>query len=359
MHQLSALLLREVAVESREWIVIDGVLGTSGDLQVFTGFTSAKILCNLSFADVLDESTGHGYQRRFSDKHSLDFRRYIQRPNATTIPLTFNLRPDKQKYWEVNRPQGTTAQIRVRTEHPKVLSQVDCQHRLGHLYDLDVQLPFMSYIGLDMQQEMKVFNTINSKARGLSSSLIDFHEATLSSNLAIEKPELYIALRLNNDGESTWHKQLDLGGKKTIGMYRRASLRTLQKAVKMFLARTSILEANPVHIAYEVVNNFWRAVAVVFSTQWDNPRDHLISKGIGVYALMSVLAALFKDTSRRGVEASQPFFASTLSDFLSEFDWNSRGPLRGLSGATGIDEASSILLRHFNLQSVPGGRNNS
>jgi len=49
------------------------------------GFAPASLLHGLSFADVLDERTGRGYQRRFNAQHSLDFRRYIQRPGSATI----------------------------------------------------------------------------------------------------------------------------------------------------------------------------------------------------------------------------------------------------------------------------------
>ena len=51
------------------------------------------------------------------------------------------------------------------------MAQVDCQHRLGHLSDLPIMLPFMCFIGLTEREEMEVFNVINSKAKGLSTSL--------------------------------------------------------------------------------------------------------------------------------------------------------------------------------------------
>ena len=82
-------------------ITIHGSIGMSGDREVFIGITSASILHSLSFADVLNEETGNGYQRRFNPRHSLDFRRYIQTPNSTTIPLTLNLRPSSIKSWKI------------------------------------------------------------------------------------------------------------------------------------------------------------------------------------------------------------------------------------------------------------------
>lgn len=44
------------------------------------GFAPANLLHSLSFADVLNEDTGEGYQRKFSRKHSLDFRHLHPQP---------------------------------------------------------------------------------------------------------------------------------------------------------------------------------------------------------------------------------------------------------------------------------------
>src|SRR5205823_3581612 len=123
---------------------------------------------------------------------------------------------------------------------------------------------------------MEIFNVINSKAKGLSTSLLDYHAATLASNLATERPELFVALHLHNDPESPWFRQLDLGGKATSGLQRRASLRTMQKAVKRFLSQTHILKHETTEVAASAVLAFWSAVASVLREQWAEPRKHLL-----------------------------------------------------------------------------------
>src|SRR5262245_45240995 len=170
-------------------ITINGLVGLSYQQEVVVCFAPARLLYALSFADVLDEDTGQGYQRRFNPKHSLDFRKYIQAPQSSTIPLTFNLRPHPKKGWRIIKDSATNARLEIAPDAGKVLAQVDCQHRLGHLSDLETSLPFMCYIGLSVRQEMEVFNTINSKAKGLSTSLLDFHDATLAGDLGAERPE--------------------------------------------------------------------------------------------------------------------------------------------------------------------------
>jgi DNA sulfur modification protein DndB len=252
------------------------------------------------------------------------------------------LRPRTDRGWVVVDAGAGRARLEVAADAGKVLAQVDCQHRLGHLSELAVELPFMCFVGLTEREEMEVFNIINSKARGLSASLLDFHDAQLASDLAGDRPELYVALFLKNEPTSPWYRQLDLGGTSTSGLTRRASLRTLQKAIKIFLGRTKILRHHSPDAAAQVVHDFWVAVALVLADQWSRPRNHLLTKGIGVYALMEVAADLVAEVRDGGVP-DKNYFASSLADFAIEFDWSTEGPLKGLGGEGGVKAAVSLV----------------
>lgn len=328
-------------MSSKFSIELDGQLGWSAKRRVFLGFAPASLLFSASFADVLNEDTGQGYQRKLNSKHSLDFRKYIQEQTSSTIPLTFNLRPRPDTAWSIVEREPPFARLCIDESAGKVLAQVDCQHRLGYLNDLDVSLPFMCFLGLTEREEMEVFNVINSKAKGLSTSLLDFHDATLASDLASERPELFIALHLNNNPESPWYRQLDLGGNSTSGLMRRASLRTMQKAVKRFLGQTKILHHLSPDAAAQVVLDFWSAVAIVAREAWDSPRRHLINKGVGVYALLAVAVDLYLESL--GQSCDKRYFAAKLSEFISSLDWSTNGDLKGLGGETGVNEAVSII----------------
>ena len=88
-----------------------------------------------------------------------------------------------------------------------------------------------------------------------------------------------------------------------------------------------------------MVTDYWCAVAGVLHGQWGNTRKHYLTKGVGVYALMGLLADLWKE--RRGVipQLSRGYFEAVLCDFALDFDWSTSGPLKGLGGATGAREA--------------------
>lgn len=323
--------------------VVECIRGVSAGRPVLMGFMKASDLCAVSFADVLDEDTGTGYQRRLNSKHSLDFRRYIRSEGSATIPLTFNLRPDLKPGWSIVDAGDGRARLSFAPGAGKVMAQVDCQHRLGHLADLDIQLPFMTFVGLSVREETEIFNVINSKAKGLSNSLLDFHDAQLASDLGRERPELYIAMLLRNEPGSPWHRQLDLGGTATSGMERRASLRTMQKAVRLFLIRSRLHKTMEIDQVAGIVLNFWNAVALVLQEAWTAPRKHMINKGVGVYALMEVAADLALESGGHAMDVR--YFSAKLTDFALDFDWSSTGPLRGLGGEGGVREAVAQVRR--------------
>jgi DGQHR domain-containing protein len=324
-------------------VTVDGVLGRCGGQEVFLGFASSALLHEMSVADVLDESTNTGYQRRFSPKHSLEFREYIQQPKNTTIPLTFNLRRDSSELWDLKRKPGGLARLTLRRGSGKPLAQVDCQHRLGYLGDVNVPLAFMTFIGLSVPEEMQIFNVINGKAKGLNPSLLDYHEIRLAENLEKERPELLIAFMLNTEERSPWVKRLDLGGNPTVGMKRRASLRTMQEAVKRFLRATKILRAKPATFACKVLIDFWQAIALVLETEWNDPRRHFLTKGVGVYSLTSIAADLYREAAANNIDADFHYFVGALSPFAKKFDWSSTGPLKGLGGVAGADQAYELI----------------
>ena len=325
------------------WISINGVIGNSGARKVFMGFAQGRHLKSVSFPDVLDENSNSGYQRRFVKTHSLDFKKYIKTDLGTTIRLTFNLRPEGQSGWKLTQKADGSAKLRVDLSNPHVMAQVDCQHRMGFMTDVDTILPFMTFIGLSVEEEMQIFNVINAKAKGLSASLLDYHASVLAEDLANDRPELFISLFLHRETTSPWLDQLDLGGKSTSGMTRKASLRTMQKAIQKFLSQSTILDhATPEQVC-KIVENFWHSITIVLEEEWKNPRKHVLTKGIGVYALMSLAADLCTEGGLMPEALSQEYFSAHLSDFASELDWSSEGSFNGLGGQKGVKEAIKII----------------
>ena len=324
---------------------IRGLLGFCGQRSVFTGFAMAGDLVRASYADTLDDQ-GRGYQRRMSREHSLEFKRYIQQPGATSIPLTFNLRQGYRPRWaiEESKTAGRSSTLRLDLSKGPILTQVDGQHRLGFLQDSPIQFAFMTYLGLSEAEEREIFAVINGEAKGLSSSLLDFISAkSMGRDLAIVSPALFIALGLNTDAESPWYGRLDIGGTRTVGPKRIASLRTMHQAVARFLKEGKFDLTVPAEVLLGHAVSFWRAVVITLSSQWVNDRRHMLCKGIGVYALMSLAGLLVRE--RGGQAITVEYFVAKLSDFIDQIDWSNHGPLEGFGGAKGADMAFKMILQ--------------
>ena len=333
-------------------ISFSGQIGLCGDREVFLGFANASELSQISFPDILDEVTGKGYQRRFHREHSLEFKRYIQKAGATTIPLTFNLRPDRAG-WKLKRTSsGATLIVDIAAD--PVMAQVDCQHRLGYLRESQIPFAFMAYIGLGIEEEIEIFRVINGKAKGLSGSLLDFTEARLvEDDLKAAKPELFLALMLHEDQRSPWYQRLDLGGNRTTGPLRVASLRTMQKAARRFLREAGLSNKDVGDNTASLLIDFWRAITVVLSKQWNQPRQNMLVKGIGVYCLMSLAGELYRKSVSKSIACDIDYFISALSDFAHGIDWSNQGPLKGYGGASGAD-AALALLRQIRTNQLSG-----
>ncbi|MGE3550515.1 MAG: DGQHR domain-containing protein [Geobacter sp.] len=325
---------------------INGLIGISGGLPVFMGFEGAATLIALSFPDALNEDTGEGYQRPYNKAHSLDFKNYITRPGSSTPPLTFNLRNEYSDSWSIERGEGNAATLII-TNNVKCLAQVDCQHRLGELKGIDVPLAFMTYIGLDLRQEMAIFNVINSKAKGLSSSLTDYHESKLLNDLAAEAPHLFISRRLNEDLESPWYRLIRYGGETTSGLKRRTSFRMMQKTVQSFLSQTKSCLHASLEDKYQIVLNFWVAVKNSFPEEWQEHRNNLITKGVGLYGLMQIMGDLVKQNPK--ADFSVEYFEACLAPLKSNFDWSSHGRFAYVGGKKGVQDVYLALKKGVQL----------
>jgi DGQHR domain-containing protein len=332
----------------RKYLELKVLKAVCGQLPVVLGVAPAADLFLVSFADVLDEAKDEGYQRPIDSQHSREFRAYIERQGATTIPLTFNLRGADGDGWTLSHADANgTAVLKIRRPSPgvpAVLAQVDCQHRLGMMGDSSIPLTFQCFLGLTPREEMSIFNVINGKAKGLSSSLLDYHTTKLTPDLATVQVDLYIAKMLNDDSDSVWHGKVKLGGKATQGSTRRISLRGLQTATKLLLQRCPFGPSSQVSPLdqYQIVRDFWSAVAAVWPHAWTQPRTHLLVKGVGVTALSMLAGDIITSVLSRQQRANTETFVSFLSPLVG-VDWSTGGTFKGLGGRHGASEAHQLL----------------
>lgn len=315
---------------------IHGVRGVCGSLPVFMGCAQAKKLHAHSFADVLNEDTGLGYQRVRNIPHSKNFRSYIHQERTSTIALTFNLRGEPGAQWSIEDATCGAPFCVLKIKHgQRPLAQVDCQHRLGELDNSEIPLAFMAFLGLELRSEMAMFNVINTRAKGLTSSLTDYHESNLVNDMATDAPHLYIARRLNEDRESPWFRLIKYGGETSSGLKRRVSLRMMQTTVRRFLHATDGVLLGDIEAKYLVLRSFWLAIRALFVPEWEAPRTHLLMKGVGLYSLSYLLADLVTKHHDTTHPLQMADFITLLAPLRAKTDWSSDGPFSTAGGRKG------------------------
>ena len=122
-----------------------------------------------------------------------------------------------------------------------------------------------------------------------------------------------------------------------------ASLRTMQKAARRFLKEAGLASKGVDQRVAENLIDFWCAVALVLHKEWERPRQHMLTKGIGVYCLMSLAGELHREASESSRQCDLDYFISALSDFVHLIDWSNQGPLKGFGGSSGADAALTLL----------------
>lgn len=114
---------------------------------------------------------------------------------------------------------------------------------------------------------------------------------------------------------------MHMGGTSIVSPMRQASLRTMQKAVKRFLKEAHIPAGQIPALAPRMVMDFWKAVSIVASKEWSAPRAHMLTKGIGVYSLMSLAGILVREAREANRKCDLDYFITKLSDFICQIDW--------------------------------------
>jgi hypothetical protein len=119
----------------------------------------------------------------------------------------------------------------------------------------------------------------------------------------------------------------------------------MQKAIRDYLLLPSrILERETIEATAGMVVEFWQAVTDVLPGPWNDPRGHLITKGVCVYALTGLMAQVYRE---RGSTAacSRRAFRAEIAGFSSHVNWGGHGTFKGLGGEAGAKEALRILLQ--------------
>lgn len=142
---------------------------TQGNHNLYIFTARAKDIWGFSSINQKDDNKDEGYQRALSESRAEDIKKYIEDNNTIAPAIILSLDKDKARFID------ETDQIEI-DDYENSAWVIDGQHRLrgASLADsdeLNVNLPVVAYIGLELKEQIQQFITINKEAKGVPTSL--------------------------------------------------------------------------------------------------------------------------------------------------------------------------------------------
>lgn len=337
---------------------------TNLDTTCYRGTATLADLARISAADIFDQvDNPDGLQRDLSRKHAAEAYEYVSRDADERYPRAFpevvlNVR-DAGVVGIEDAPEGhvelTFDLDKLARARSVKVSRVDGNHRLYYAAGdddgrppLDAQAPFQIHVGLTAEQEGSLFLDINATQKGLNTS----HLAVLRSRLTPDEVELVrhaprvFARWLAEDAASPFRELVYMGGAKAgsrkAGQDRPVSFVSLQSGVRRTLNKSQYIDdlTSP-QAQYQMVRQYWQAVAQTWPEGFEDPRAYYQTKNIGVQAL-SLLGAVVIDRSMASGTVDVRSMVKLLEATKDVFDWHRDATKNGLGGMSGNRAALAI-----------------
>jgi DGQHR domain-containing protein len=323
------------------------------DTVCYRGSAALHDLAVISQADVFDQVTNpNGLQRDLSPKHASEAYNYAAREPDKEFPRAFpevilNVRNEdvlsveKINVGRQRQIEGfkftfdlVAIQNKMANTGEIVVSRVDGNHRLfyaagdGRREPLWTVVPFQIHVGLSPEQEANLFVDVNANQKGLNSS----HLHVLRSRLTSEEqelrdhPERVIARKLASDPLSPWYNLVYLGGSRKgsreAEIDRPISFVTLESGVKRTLTKSQYIHdlTNP-EAQYMLIRNYWEAVKRTFDQEWQDPKEYLLLKNLGVL-VFSIVGGTVIDRSMARGEVTPEAMMYYIMQVHEHFDWS-------------------------------------
>lgn len=323
-------------------------------VNVYRGFARLCDLANLSRADIYDQQKNpKGTQRDLSQAHARAAYEYIKNHDFGFWPEVFlcsrrkdvvTFRPVSQELADLGILEVDIAAVK---KSPSIaISRVDGNHRL-HFSDgaqkgyskIEKLVSFCLAYDLKRDEEIQLFKDINKNQKPMNTSHLDGIEVRLTpqEELKHRNPELYIAERLQRDSQSPLHGRIYEGGRRPVGVD--IPLRGLRTGIEYMLTRsTQLPHLTDAEAQFRVIRNYFDAVKQWQPKAWKYPKDYILLRGSGLWAICFIGAQVIDRALLQGKFSAAQMLAILKSG--KEWDWSRKGDFVGLGGRAGALEIS-------------------
>lgn len=302
----------------------------------YQGFVSSQVAINFSYSKLYNDPSGKGYQRPINKKRCEDFANYLsQGEDSLYTPILLNAAGN----WEFHAYDKLRPNIgRLICKNKGTL--MDGQHRLGGIEKYisetasTLSVPFLAFHYLDDDEEIKLFDVINTKAKGIGTSL--------SRYLNRNNDEIsWIATSLILNPNSPFFNKGTLTGKRS--KEKNITLQNLYNIVKL-LTKNSNLEKLSKEKKLNLCLFYFNAIKELFPEQWE---DNKLYRMTHITCLNALAIAGNKIINENYLTKSQQPDSVKIANMLTnliEIDWLSTGDLKYLKGAAGSKVLASDII---------------
>lgn len=311
-----------------------------GTLPFYFFLIPSNDLSSISYVIRRSEDQKKGIQRIASPERISEIASFINDSKDVVFPNNLVINFDKEVIFRPDSDKPEEGELIIpKKKHTAQI--IDGQHRLFGLQAAKKNIPIIvvAFSGLDLIQRAKIFLTINSKQKGINTSLIYDLFGITRTGKNVELLAVDIAKALNVDEDSPFKAMIKLTDARKKEK-ESLSLAAFVTALKKMLQNKDIPFSNlDSQQQIVVLKNYFRAIKELFQAQW-GVRGHILTKTLGFNALMKT----FPKVHLRSIMKQDLLCDRVNQEIRCWKDFDFSGSVwEGISGEAGAAKVASIL----------------
>lgn len=270
-------------------VTVPAAVAKQGKWTLYTFVIDSRRLDSLAFVSRREEDKAEGYQRNLSGQRAADIAMYLERqegvlPNNIIINFNAPVQFDDK-----------TGELAIPDEE-NIAFIIDGQHRMYGLRKAarSYEVVVTAFVGLDIEEQAKQFKMINSKQRGVPSSLLyDLLDLTKNGTF-VEQRGHELAVRLNDDSSSPWFGMIDMTGSGG-GFITQTRVVT---ALEPLVSNRGALFQYSQEEQFGILRNYFQAIRNIRPADWGSKKS-VLCKALGFSALLILLPQILNLTLLR------------------------------------------------------------
>lgn len=318
-------------------IAIENIVQTKMRGRVaYQGSVSSQIAINFAYSKLYNDSSGKGYQRPISKKRCADFANYLSKGEGSLYtPILLNAAGN----WEFHAYDRSRPSF-GRLICKKKATLMDGQHRLGGIKEYiedtgsTLNVPFLAFHYLDEDEEIRLFDVINTKAKGIGTSL--------SRYLNRENDDLsWVATNLILKPESPFFSKGTLIGVRS--KERNITLQNLYNIVYL-LTKKSDLVSSSKEKKLNLTLFYFNLIKELFPDEWEDNKLYRMTHITCLNALAIAGNTIINENYNKKAQQPDSSKIASIMMSLDNIDWLAIGDLKYLKGAAGSKMLAEDIL---------------